>query len=71
VEPSNGSTYSIYAHPASELESLLKQIRIQKMTGSLTIHFTQGTPGGQLEWKERNRTSYRGPIQRLVKKESA
>jgi len=41
------------------------------MTGSLTIHFTQGTPAGQLEWKERNSTSYRGPIQRLIKKESA
>ena len=46
-------SHRIYSWEASELEYLLSVIRKDRLTGSVTINFNQGTPAGTLEWKER------------------
>lgn len=63
----NGSvTHVVLSHDAKDLESVLRSIREEKRTGSLTINFSQGTPAGRLEWREKAPNSY-GPIRSLVK----
>jgi hypothetical protein len=49
-------TYRIFTQDSSALETLLTVIRGTKMTGSLTINFSQGSPNGTMEWKERIKT---------------
>lgn len=48
-------THEIYSLQSTELHFVLEVIRSGSKTGSLTIHFSQGTPSGTLEWKERVR----------------
>jgi hypothetical protein len=69
---SNSPSHHIYSHPSSELESILRMIRTEKRTGSLTIHFSQGTPAGSLEWKEKQTPSHDSdasfrPVRSLLK----
>ena len=61
-------THVVLSHDAKDLESVLRMIREDKRTGSLVINFSQGTPSGRLEWKEKAPASSNyGPIRSLVK----
>jgi hypothetical protein len=44
--------YREVLHEANNLFEVMRLIRVQKKTGSLTINFNQGTPGGSLKWTE-------------------
>ena len=47
-------SYCTYILSASDLDLVLSILRESKKTGSLTIHFSQGTPSGSMEWKEKS-----------------
>lgn len=53
MSTTNDASHYIYSYPASELEDLLRDIRSSKQSGALTIHFSQGSPAGAIEWKEK------------------
>lgn len=46
-------SHLIYSHPADELEDVLRKIRLNHLTGALTINYGSGLPSGKLEWRER------------------
>lgn len=70
----NGLSHHIYSHPAKGEDALREMIRLHKLTGSMTIHFSNGVPSGMIEWKEKlsaNSSSPSesfGPISSLIKK---
>ena len=39
--------------PASDLSTFFAHIAASRLTGSLTIHFSEGSPSGMLEWKQK------------------
>lgn len=46
----------VYHHtqyPADLLPELLSRLKSTKSTGTLTVHFDQGTPRGTVEWKQK------------------
>lgn len=66
-------SFQVYSADARGLEQILRTIRTDHMSGSLTIHFSQGSPFGTVEWREKPPSSDRkssppvGPIRKLVK----
>lgn len=45
--------WDILSYPAAHLVTIFMEIMVGKLTGSLTINFSNGTPAGSIEWKQR------------------
>lgn len=44
--------YREVLHDANNLFDVMRLIRVQKKSGTLTINFAQGSPAGALKWTE-------------------
>jgi len=44
--------YREILHDANTLFDVLRLIRVQKKSGTLTINFAQGAPSGSVKWTE-------------------
>lgn len=46
--------WEILLFAASELPFVIMEAMIAKRTGSLTVNFSNGTPAGNIEWKQKS-----------------
>lgn len=46
--------WEILSYAASELPFVIMEAMMSKRTGQLTVNFSNGTPAGTIEWKQKS-----------------